>query len=110
MLEADQLESSSTKKDLRVLVHNSLNTRQQCTLAAKSTNSPWVTSRSREEILPLCSAPVKYLECWVQVCNPHYKGQIRESPARKMIKRLKHLSNGERLRERRLFSLRKGTL
>ena len=70
MLGVDQLESSFAEKDFGVLVDNM---NHQCALAAEKTNGTLgcirksIASRSREVILPLCSALVRpHLECCVQ--------------------------------------------
>lgn len=63
--EADLLERSSAGKNLGVLVDNRLAMSQQCALMAKKDNGilgyikKSVASRSREVILPLCSARVR---------------------------------------------------
>ncbi|GAB0178176.1 mitochondrial enolase superfamily member 1 [Grus japonensis] len=72
-LGVDLLGSSSAEKDLGLPVNNKLSVNQQCALVAKKASGilggiqKSVASRSREVILPLCSALVRpHLEYCVQ--------------------------------------------
>lgn len=72
-----------------------------------------VTSRSAEEIIPLCSALVMpQLEYWVHFWAPKCERDmdILEKVQQRMIMGLEHLSHEERLREQRLFNLEKRRL
>jgi len=102
-------------------VSEKLDISRLCMLAAQKANHMLiciknsVVSRSREVILPLCSALVRpHLESCIQLWSPQYKQDKNtnllewvQRRATKMIQGMEYLSYDKRLRELGLFSLEK---
>lgn len=102
---ATQLESSLLEKDLGVQLGTNLNVSQKYALMAKKVNSTLGCMRycqqARKGDHPLYSALVKlHLECFVQFQTLQYQRDLDilkkvQYRAAVILKRLKHLCNGE---------------
>ena len=101
-LDRELLESSSKEKDLRLSVDETLNMSRKCALAAWKTNhilcsiKRSMTSRSRELVLPLYSAPMRlYLEFCIQFWAPQQMQdtKVLEQVLRRTMKIIRRLQS-----------------
>jgi len=121
-LDREWIESSRAEKDLGVLVDKKRNMTQRCALTAQKANRllgcipSSVGSRAREGILPLCSAlmrpPREVLRPALEPSVQDRHGPVGVGPEEttKTIRGLEQLCCEDRLRELRLFSLKKRRL
>ena len=85
-----RIEHSPDEKNLGILVYGKLDMSQQCALTAQKAIcilgciKRSATSRSREVILPLCSALMKpHLEHCIQILSPQYRRDLLEHDQRR---------------------------